>query len=159
MFSAGLVSWRSKKYLASGVACFYKLRRPPSYVMHHGPVSPEIAAGLLALKSRIEQAKIPPSKIDETINVAGWNIREFGKVRRTEPAIHYIAEIPENFTNCGGALDFFIDEARINELFLGKNYSRHKFTFQMSCHFPIWIQMKTDIGGFRLNQIVQDGKD
>lgn len=64
--------------------------------MHHGPVSPEIAAGLLALKSRIEEAKIPPSKIDETIIVAGWNIPEFGKVRRTEPAIHYIAEIPEN---------------------------------------------------------------
>jgi hypothetical protein len=99
MFSAGLVSCHSKKYLASGVACFYKLRRPASYVMHHGPVSPEIAAGLLALKSRIEEAKISPSKIDETINVAGWNIREFGKVRRTEPAIHYIAEIPENLTS------------------------------------------------------------
>ena len=61
--------------------------------MNHVPVSPEIAAGLLALKSRIEAAKIQPSKIDETINVAVWNIREFGKVRRTEPAIHYIAGI------------------------------------------------------------------
>lgn len=327
--------------------------------MHHGPVSPEIAAGLLALKSRIEGAKIPPSKLDETINVAVWNIREFGKVRRTEPAIHYIAEIlgqfdliaivelrdnledlsrvlcylgpawkvvysdwiddsggnkeriaflfdrravthnglaaeidaprskktneylatqsfwrapymcafrsgnfdfiaiatharwgdslaarqaelqmlsdwidtrfrhkfvedhdllvmgdfntptltdplfralashglkvpkpliqlaagdrviggsnlgtdarydqilhlptmPENFTNCGGALDFFVDDAHIDQLFPGKNYSRQKFTFQMSDHLPIWIQIKTDIDGSRLNQIVQDEKD
>ncbi len=47
--------------------------------MHHGDVSPEIAAGLLALKKRIDAAKIPPSKLDETINVAVWNIREFGK--------------------------------------------------------------------------------
>jgi endonuclease/exonuclease/phosphatase family metal-dependent hydrolase len=325
--------------------------------MHHGPVSPEIAAGLLALRKRIDAAKIPPSKLDETINLAVWNIREFGKVRRTEPAIHYIAEIlnqfdliaivelrdnlqdlsrvlwylgdtwrivysdwiddsggnkeriaflfdrravthnglaaeidaprskktteylatqsfwrapymcafragnfdfiaiatharwgnspaarqaelqmlsdwidtrfkkqfvedhdllvmgdfntrtlddpifralashglkipkpliqltvgdrvvggsnlgndarydqilhlptiPDNFTNCGGTLDFFIDDAHIDELFPGKNYSRQKFTFQMSDHLPIWIQVKTDIDGFRLNQIVQEG--
>ena len=327
--------------------------------MHHGPVSPEIAAGLLALKKRIDAAKIPPSKLDETINLAVWNIREFGKVPRTEPAIHYIAEIlgqfdliaivelrdnledlshvlwylgdtwrviysdwiddgggnkeriaflfdrravthnglaaeidaprskktneylatqsfwrapymcafragnfdfiviatharwgnsfaarqaelqmlsdwidtrfkkkfvedhdllvmgdfntptlddpifraltshglkipkplvqltagdrvvggsnlgndarydqilhlptiPDNFTNCGGTLDFFIDDAHIDELFPGKNYSRQKFTFQMSDHLPIWIQVKTDIDGFRLNQIVQEGNE
>ena len=325
--------------------------------MHHGPVSPEIAAGLLALKKRIDAAKIPSSKLDETINLAVWNIREFGKVRRTEAAIHYIAEIlnqfdliaivelrdnledlsrvlwylgdtwrivysdwiddsggnkeriaflfdrravthnglaaeidaprskrtteylatqsfwrapymcafragnfdfiviatharwgnslaarqaelqmlsdwidtrfkkkfvedhdllvmgdfntrtlddpifralashglkipkpliqltvgdrvvggsnlgndarydqilhlptiPDNFTHCGGTLDFFIDDAHIDELFPGKNYSRQKFTFQMSDHLPIWIQVKTDIDGFRLNQIVQEG--
>jgi endonuclease/exonuclease/phosphatase family metal-dependent hydrolase len=325
--------------------------------MHHGPVSREIAAGLLALKKRIDAARIPPSKLDETINLAVWNIREFGKVRRTEAAIHYIAEIlgqfdliaivelrdnledlsrvlwylgnswrvvysdwiddsggnkeriaflfdrravthnglaaeidaprskktteylatqsfwrapymcafragnfdfiviatharwghsanarqaelqmlsdwintrfkkkfvedhdllvmgdfntrtlddpifralashglkipkplveltagkrvvrgsnlgkdarydqilhlptiPDNFTNCGGTLDFFIDDAHIDELFPGKNYSRRKFTFQMSDHLPIWIQVKTDIDGFRLNQIVQEG--
>ncbi len=65
--------------------------------MHHGDVSPEIAQGLLALKKRIDAAKIPPSKLDETINVAIWNIREFGKVHRTEAAIHYIAEILGQF--------------------------------------------------------------
>jgi endonuclease/exonuclease/phosphatase family metal-dependent hydrolase len=327
--------------------------------MHHGSVSPEIAAGLLALKKRIDAAKIPSSKLDETINLAVWNIREFGKVRRTEPAVHYIAEIlgqfdliaivelrdnledlrhvlcylgepwrvvysdwiddsggnkeriaflfdrravthnglaaeidaprskktneylatqsfwrapymcafragnfdfiviatharwgnsldarqaelqmlsdwidtrfkkkfvedhdllvmgdfntrtlddpifralashglkipkpliqltvgdrmvggsnlgkdarydqilhlptiPDNFTNCGGTLDFFIDDAHIDELFPGKNYSRQKFTFQMSDHLPVWIQVKTDIDGFRLNQIVQAGNE
>jgi endonuclease/exonuclease/phosphatase family metal-dependent hydrolase len=65
--------------------------------MHHGDVSPQLAQGLLALKTRIAAAKIPPSKLDETINVAVWNIREFGKVRRTEAAIHYIAEILGQF--------------------------------------------------------------
>ena len=69
--------------------------------MHHGDVSPQIARGLLELKQRIEAAKIPPSKLDETINVAIWNIREFGKVRRTEPAIHYIAEILGQFDLIG----------------------------------------------------------
>ena len=65
--------------------------------MHHGDVTPDIAQGLLALKQRITACKIAPSKLDETINVAVWNIREFGKVRRTLPAIHYIAEIIGQF--------------------------------------------------------------
>ena len=65
--------------------------------MHHGDVTPEIAAGLLALKKRIDAAKIPPSKLDETINVAVWNIRDFGKKRRSVAALHYIAEILGQF--------------------------------------------------------------
>jgi endonuclease/exonuclease/phosphatase family metal-dependent hydrolase len=323
--------------------------------MHHGAVTPEIAAGLLALKKRIEAAEIPPSRLDESINVAVWNIREFGRVHRIEASVHYIAEIigqfdlvaivelrddltdlsrvltylgdtwrvvysdwiedsggnkeriafvfdrravihtglaaeidaprtkktkeylatqsfwrapymcsfragnfdfmvlatharwgdsldarqaelqmlsdwidvrfkdkfvedndllvmgdfntpkltdkifkalvshglkvpkplvelkvgkraiggsnlgqdarydqilhmptvPENFCNGGGALDFFISDARIDELFPGKGYTREKFTYQMSDHLPIWIQVKTDIEGFRLNQIIK----
>lgn len=65
--------------------------------MHHGDVSAEVAAGLLALKKRIDAAKIPSSKLDETINVAVWNIREFGKKRRKPAALHYIAEILGQF--------------------------------------------------------------
>jgi len=65
--------------------------------MHHGDVSPDIAAGLLALRKRIQAAKIPPSQLDQSINVAIWNIREFGKKPRTDAAIHYIAEILGQF--------------------------------------------------------------
>lgn len=65
--------------------------------MHHGKVSPKLAKGLLALKKRIDSAEITPSMPDESINVAIWNIREFGKKKRTEPAIHYIAEILGQF--------------------------------------------------------------
>ena len=65
--------------------------------MNHGKVSKEIASGLLALRKRIAAAKIPSSKIDETLNIATWNIREFGKSRRTEAAIHYLAEILGQF--------------------------------------------------------------
>jgi hypothetical protein len=63
----------------------------------YGPLSTEIAKGLLALQARIEAAKIPPSKLDETINIATWNIREFGKKKRSDSAIHYIAEILGQF--------------------------------------------------------------
>ncbi|MFZ6735821.1 hypothetical protein ACO0LG_28125 [Undibacterium sp. Ji42W] len=69
--------------------------------MHHGKVSAEIAAGLLVLKESIKEAAIPSSKLDETINIATWNIREFGK-----------------------------------------NYTVQQFSFQMSDHVPIWIQVK-----------------
>jgi endonuclease/exonuclease/phosphatase family metal-dependent hydrolase len=65
--------------------------------MHHGDVSPQVAQGLLALRQLIADARIPPSQLDETINVAVWNIREFGKKHRTEAAIHYIAEILGQF--------------------------------------------------------------
>ena len=324
--------------------------------MHHGKVTPDIAAGLLALKRRIKAAEIPASQLDQTVNIAVWNIREFGKVRRTDAAVHYIAEIlgqfdliaivelrsnledlgrvmrylgdswravfsdwtddrggndertaflfdrrsishnglaaeiepprvkkgqewvteqsfwrapylcsfragnfdflalamharwgdslqarrgelqclsnwiqqrfqakyvedhdlivfgdfntpslddeifaalvscglkipeplvslkagkraiggstlgqnarydqilhlptvPANFTNAGGALDFHVSDSKIEELFPGKGYTREKFTFQMSDHFPVWIQVKTNIETFRLNQIIQD---
>ncbi|HSB06146.1 MAG TPA: hypothetical protein VLK23_13225 [Thermodesulfobacteriota bacterium] len=63
----------------------------------YGPLSTEIAKGLVALQARIEAAKIPPSKLDETFNIATWNIREFGKKERSDAAIHYIAEILGQF--------------------------------------------------------------
>lgn len=36
----------------------------------HGTVNAGIAQGLLALKQRIDAAKIPPSKLTETMNIA-----------------------------------------------------------------------------------------
>ena len=65
--------------------------------MNHGDISPEIARGLKELRKRIEAAKIPSSKLDETLNLATWNIREFGKVPRLDASIHYIAEILGQF--------------------------------------------------------------
>ena len=69
--------------------------------MFHGRISREIAEGIRVLRERIEEAKIPSSVLDETLNVATWNIREFGRLRnrrrRTQAAIHYIAEILSQF--------------------------------------------------------------
>jgi len=75
--------------------------------MHHGDVSPDIAAGLLALRKHIAVAKIPSSQLDESINAG---------------------------------------------------YSRQEFSYQLSDHFPIWVQIDTDIDGQRLTQIVQNAK-
>ncbi len=69
--------------------------------MNYEGATKEIAKGLLVLKERIEQAKIPPSKIDETLNIATWNVREFGKKPRTKAALYYIAEIISQFDLIG----------------------------------------------------------
>ncbi len=69
--------------------------------MHHitelRSVSKDIAQGLKVLKERIAAASIPSSRLDESFNLATWNIREFGKTPRTQAAIHFIAEILGQF--------------------------------------------------------------
>ena len=65
--------------------------------MHHGKISKSIARGLKVLRERIAAAKIPSSKLDESLNLATWNVREFGKKERLKASIHYIAEIIGQF--------------------------------------------------------------
>ena len=65
--------------------------------MHHGKISVNIAKGLKVLRERIKAAKIPSSSLDETLNLATWNIREFGRRTRKKAAIHLIAEIMGQF--------------------------------------------------------------
>ena len=48
--------------------------------MDHGRISVDTARSVRALRRRIERAEIPDSRLDESINVATWNIREFGAV-------------------------------------------------------------------------------
>jgi endonuclease/exonuclease/phosphatase family metal-dependent hydrolase len=73
--------------------------------MHHitdlKKVSKEIAKGLLVLRDRIDASGVPSSKLDESFNLATWNIREFGKTARSQPAIHYIAEVLGQFDLIG----------------------------------------------------------
>ncbi|UTW63445.1 endonuclease/exonuclease/phosphatase family protein [bacterium SCSIO 12741] len=65
--------------------------------MYHGRLDYYTSLGLRELKKRINDAGIPSSKLDETINLATWNIREFGKKRRRKASIHFIAEILGQF--------------------------------------------------------------
>jgi endonuclease/exonuclease/phosphatase family metal-dependent hydrolase len=65
--------------------------------MFHGDITPDIAKGLKELQNRIQAAQIPSSKLDETLNLASWNIREFGKNPRRPESLHCIAEIIGQF--------------------------------------------------------------
>lgn len=179
--------------------------------MFHGNLPLDIAEGLRTLRSRIEAAAIPPSKLDETLNVATWNVREFGTKRRSAAAIHYIAEVigqfdlvglvelnenlqdlqrilpilgpywdvvysdairepstnlardkrydqilhfarfDESFTDKGGVLDFYKGDHKP----LFPDLTKDQFTYQMSDHLPLWIQINTDIDGAQLDQLIQ----
>ena len=59
--------------------------------MHYSDLKPHVAEGLIELRKRIDSVKIPPSKLDESLNVATWNIREFGRKKRLDASIVYIA--------------------------------------------------------------------
>ncbi len=65
--------------------------------MHYSNAAPHIAQGLIKLRERIDEAEIPASKLDESLNVATWNIREFGRKPRSEESIYLIAEILNQF--------------------------------------------------------------
>jgi endonuclease/exonuclease/phosphatase family metal-dependent hydrolase len=65
--------------------------------MHHGKVPQTVARGLRELQARIERANIPSSRLDETLLIATWNVREFGRRKRLAASLHYIAEIIGQF--------------------------------------------------------------
>jgi endonuclease/exonuclease/phosphatase family metal-dependent hydrolase len=67
--------------------------------MHHGRLDQDTAKGLKLLRKRLrtQDPPIPDSALDQTLNIATWNIREFGKKRRLNQSLHYIAEIMNEF--------------------------------------------------------------
>lgn len=65
--------------------------------MDHSVLRLDELKALRTLRKRIEAAGIPPSKLDETINIATWNIRLWGAKRRKRVSLHFIAEIIHQF--------------------------------------------------------------
>ena len=65
--------------------------------MHHSGVSHEIARQIMMLRGMIDKAKIPTTRVDESLILGTWNIREFGKKKRSKAAKHLIAEIITQF--------------------------------------------------------------
>jgi endonuclease/exonuclease/phosphatase family metal-dependent hydrolase len=64
------------------------------------PARRRAAAGLLSLRRRLRK-EVPPRTVEETLLLATWNIREFGRNamfgKRLSESIHYIAEIINHF--------------------------------------------------------------
>jgi hypothetical protein len=86
--------------------------------------------------------------------IGGSNL---GTDARYDQILH-LPSLKDRFTDAGGAVDFFISDARIKQLFPRKKYTRDQFSFQISDHFPVWAQIKTDIEQQRLTQIVQNAR-
>ena len=65
--------------------------------MRHGNINQNTAKGLIELRKRIKSQGVIKSVKDKTLNIATWNIREFGRKRRKKQSIHLIAEIMNCF--------------------------------------------------------------
>lgn len=65
--------------------------------MDYSNINADTAQRLKLLNERIVNSKIPSSKLDESLNIATWNIRDFGKKRRSNDAILFIAQILYQF--------------------------------------------------------------
>ena len=51
----------------------------------------------------------------------------------------------------GGVVDFYASDHKP----LFPDLTKEKFTYQMSDHLPLWVQIRTDIDGFILDQLIQ----
>ena len=69
------------------------------WALRHGHIDRETAIGLRELQRRLDLPAnaVPHSILDETLNLATRNIREFGRRERVPKSLHYIAEIIGRF--------------------------------------------------------------
>jgi len=101
--------------------------------------------------------RIPKALVDLKVGNAIVKGSNLNKDARYDQILH-MPTLASRFTDKGGTLDFSGSPAFIKTLFPKENYSTLDFTFQLSDHFPVWVQIDTDIEGQRLSQIVQDGQ-
>jgi endonuclease/exonuclease/phosphatase family metal-dependent hydrolase len=70
------------------------------YGKRNTPARRRAAAGLLSLRRKLRK-EVPPRTVEETLLLATWNIREFGRNKMFGPrlpeSLHYIAEIINHF--------------------------------------------------------------
>jgi hypothetical protein len=54
------------------------------------------------------------------------------------------------FTGKGGTLDFW--DGRAAPLYPGEKMTKQEFTYELSDHLPLWVQIRTDGGGGRMDR-------
>lgn len=66
--------------------------------MFHGNIPLDVATGSENFGGGLTTRRsIPSSEIDETLKIATWNICEFGKSKRRNASLHFMAEILGQF--------------------------------------------------------------
>ena len=72
------------------------------------------------------------------------------KDKRYDQILH-LPQYPENFINSGGVLDYYAGDHKP----LFAKLDKTKFTYQLSDHLPLWVQVNTDVAGRKLDQLIQ----
>ena len=80
---------------------------------------------------------------------------EFGSNLEKDKRYDQILHLPvheELFTDRGGVLDFYVKDHK--PLFSKTAMTKSEFTYQLSDHLPLWIQVNTDTDGILLDQML-----
>lgn len=106
--------------------------------MDHSKLNIDELKALKTLRARIAAENIPSSKLDESINIATWNIRHWGQKKRKRCSLHYIAEIFHQF-----------DLIAITEL--RRNVSELQYVLELLGPYwdAVFSDYTTDAGGNR----------
>ncbi len=96
--------------------------------------------GLAAPKSII--------KLDHGSNLAGN--------KRYDQILHHPTLTGSVFSEHGGVVDFYKGNHR--GLAPYKNLTKPQFTFELSDHLPLWVQLKVDVAGESLDQLISKRK-
>jgi hypothetical protein len=72
-----------------------------------------------------------------------------GRDRSYDQILHDPKHV-KSFTNHAGVLDFYAGNHE--PLFPGRKLTKREFTYELSDHLPLWIQINTDMEGERLEQ-------
>ena len=75
------------------------------------------------------------------------------KNKRYDQVLHAPKET-KAFTGRGGVVDFFGSNAGIKDLYITNTPTKRKFTYEMSDHLPLWVEVSTDILDEKLDQII-----
>jgi endonuclease/exonuclease/phosphatase family metal-dependent hydrolase len=88
--------------------------------------------------------------------IAGEQGSNLDGSKRYDQILHY-PTFSDAFTNKGGVLDFYRGDHR--PLFpAGPSMTKTAFTYQLSDHLPLWIEVNTDNDAEQLEQILNRKK-
>lgn len=77
------------------------------------------------------------------------------KDKRYDQILHFPSET-KCFTDNGGVLDFF--SGGIKKLYPKDTPNKTDFTYELSDHLPLWIQVDVDTADEKLDQLINKGK-
>lgn len=79
----------------------------------------------------------------------GSNLR---KDKRYDQILHHPTVTGSVFSKLGGVVDFYKGNHRVLKPY--KDLSKEKFTFELSDHLPLWVQLNLDVEDEQLDQLM-----
>jgi endonuclease/exonuclease/phosphatase family metal-dependent hydrolase len=76
--------------------------------------------------------------------------------KRYDQILHHPVQTGSVFTDHGGVVDFFQDDHKA--LFPYKDITKDKFTYELSDHLPLWMQINIDTADEQLDQLISSRK-